>query len=168
MGFLHALQGVGNRAFYRWLEREYAALFPKLPERTRLFRLFKTHQNGTRRFLGQPSLLSVIDSCFHSVIEWFKDDGVILSDTGVHAKSGDPDNLKCCKRRTWNDRMLIETVFSMLTTVCHLKKVSPRVEGYFQARLAFTTAVFNLLICWKDWQPDTSGFVPISIAEFSL
>src|SRR6266571_152081 len=42
LGLLHALKGVGNRAFYRWLTRDYRALFPQLPERTRLFRLFRT------------------------------------------------------------------------------------------------------------------------------
>jgi hypothetical protein len=44
LGLLHALKGGGNRAFYRWLTRDYRALFPQLPERTRLFRLFKTPQ----------------------------------------------------------------------------------------------------------------------------
>jgi hypothetical protein len=37
LGLLHALKGGGNRAFYRWLTRDYRALFPRLPERTRLF-----------------------------------------------------------------------------------------------------------------------------------
>src|SRR5437879_8113270 len=37
LGLLHALKGVGNRAFYRWLTRDYRPLFPRLPERTRLF-----------------------------------------------------------------------------------------------------------------------------------
>src|SRR5215831_6814383 len=41
-------QGVGNRPFYRWLTRDYRPLFPRLPERTRLFRLLKTHQDWTR------------------------------------------------------------------------------------------------------------------------
>ena len=45
LGLLHALKGVGNRAFYRWLTRDYRALFPRVPERTRLLRLFKTHQD---------------------------------------------------------------------------------------------------------------------------
>jgi hypothetical protein len=45
LGLLHALKGVGNRAFSRWLTRDYRALFPGLPERTRLFRLFKAHQD---------------------------------------------------------------------------------------------------------------------------
>jgi hypothetical protein len=37
---------------YRWLMRDYRALFPRLPERTRLFRLLKTHQDWTKVFLG--------------------------------------------------------------------------------------------------------------------
>src|SRR6266704_613386 len=45
LGLLHALKGGGNRAFYRWLTRDYRALFPQLPERTRLFRLFTTHHD---------------------------------------------------------------------------------------------------------------------------
>jgi hypothetical protein len=28
LGLLHALKGVGNRPFYRWLTRDYGALFP--------------------------------------------------------------------------------------------------------------------------------------------
>ncbi len=62
MGLLHALKGGGNRAFYRWLTRDYRALFPLLPERTRLFRLFKTHQNWTTAFLAAPTVLGVIDT----------------------------------------------------------------------------------------------------------
>ena len=43
LALLFALKGVGNRAFYRWIESNYKALFPNLPERTRLFRLFNRH-----------------------------------------------------------------------------------------------------------------------------
>ena len=60
LGLLHALKGVGNRAFHRWLTRDYRPLFPRLPERTRLFRLFKTHQDWTRVFLASPTVLGVI------------------------------------------------------------------------------------------------------------
>ena len=42
LAILFALKGVGNRAFYRWLQRDYLAMFPKLPDRTRLFQLFNT------------------------------------------------------------------------------------------------------------------------------
>ena len=46
LALLHAIKGGGTRAFYRWLTRDYLPLFPQVPERTRLARLFKTH---TRR-----------------------------------------------------------------------------------------------------------------------
>ena len=62
LGMLHALKGVSNRAFYRWLTRDYGGLFPPLPERTRLFRLFKTHRAWTFRFLARPTLLGIVDS----------------------------------------------------------------------------------------------------------
>src|SRR5262245_57079419 len=62
LGLLHALKGGGNRPFYRWLTRDYRALFPRLPERTRLFRLLKTHQNWTQVFLAAPTVLGVIDT----------------------------------------------------------------------------------------------------------
>jgi hypothetical protein len=32
LGLLHALKGVGNRAFYRCLTKDYRMLFPQLPE----------------------------------------------------------------------------------------------------------------------------------------
>src|SRR5436853_572639 len=114
LGLLHALKGVGNRPFYRWLTRDYRALFPRLPERTRLFRLLKTHQDWTQVFLAAP------------------------------------------------------TVLAMLTVVLHFKKVMHRVWASFQARLAFTMAAFNVLVQWHGFQPNASGFVPLSIAEFSL
>ena len=62
LGLLHALKGGGNRAFYRWLTRDYRALFPRLPERTRLFRLFKTHHAWTQAFLAAPTVLGVTDT----------------------------------------------------------------------------------------------------------
>src|SRR5919202_3571434 len=62
LGLLHALKGVGNRPFYRWLTRDYRALFPRLPERTRLFRPLTTHQNWSKVFLAAPTVLGVIDT----------------------------------------------------------------------------------------------------------
>ena len=225
LGVLFALKGVGNRQFYRWLKRDYLPLFPHLPERTRLFRLFATHQAWTKRFLVEPGLLSVIDSygielihparegrseqqigkkgysnrrwivggklcfllnhlgqvidwdcatanvhdtTFHPLIQRFEDRTVIYSDHGFHDKQGDPANLKVCRPFEHNERMLVETVLSMLTTICHFKKVLHRVWTYFQARLAFTMAVFNLLVSWDGFHPDSSGFVHLSIASFSL
>src|SRR5688500_437196 len=62
LGLLFALKGVGNRAFFRWLARDWRPVFPHLPERTRLFRLFKTHRAWTDSFLAQPTVLGVADS----------------------------------------------------------------------------------------------------------
>lgn len=45
IGLLYALKGVGQRAFYRWLVRDFTPLFPKLPDRTRLFRALAAHQD---------------------------------------------------------------------------------------------------------------------------
>ena len=225
LAVLFALKGVGNRAFYRWIARDYRPLFPKLPERTRLFRLFKTHQNWTAIFLAEPTALGVVDSygiellhpyrqgrsdrqigkkglsnhrwmvggklcfilnqlglvcgwtcntanvhdtTFHPLIRLFEDEMIILSDHGFFSKAGNPRNLKVCQRGTWNVRIIIETVLSMLTTICHFKHIGHRVWAYFQARLAFTLAAFNILAQWDGLNPDNQGYVYLSIAEFSL
>src|SRR5712664_4740460 len=62
LGVLFALKGVGTRAFYRWVSRDWRGLFPTLPERTRLFRLFATHHQWTDAFLAAPSVLGGGDS----------------------------------------------------------------------------------------------------------
>src|SRR5215831_10377725 len=62
VGRLPALTGVGNRPFSRRLPRDYRPLFPRLPERTRLFCLFTTPQDWTRAFLATPMVLGVIDT----------------------------------------------------------------------------------------------------------
>ena len=62
LALLFSLKGVGSRAFYRWLKRDYGHLFPSLPERTRLFRLFNSHRKWINRFMAQHSMIGVIDS----------------------------------------------------------------------------------------------------------
>ena len=226
LGVLFALKGVGDRAFYRWLRRDWLTLFPKLPERTRLFRLFSTHQDWTHRFLAETTILGVVDTygiellhpyragrsekqigkkglsnhrwivggklccilnqlglisgwncatanvydtSFHPLIRSFEDEMVILADHGFYSKHQEnPTNLKICKRGSWNVRMIVETVLSMLTTVCHFKRISHRVWQYFQAHLAYTVAAFNLLVQWHGLKPDDNGIIHLSIAEFSL
>ena len=205
--------------------RDYRPLFPRLPERTRLFRSLVIHQWWTLRFLAQPTLLGVIDSygielshpigagrssrqigrkglsthrwivgyklclwvnrwggivgwlhapahvpdtLFHPLIQVFQDRMLLLEDLGFHARAGDPPNLKLCPRGTWNDRMVIETVYSMLTLISHTQKMMHRVSASLEARLAFTVAAFNLGVQWKGLNPGPDGFVPLPMAEFSL
>lgn len=225
LGLLFALKGVGPRAFYRWLARDWQPCFPNLPERTRLFRVLKVHQDWTHRFLADPTILGVADrygiellhpiregrspkqmgkkgqsnrrwivggklgfvvnqfglvtawdcqtahvhdSKFQPLIRPFEEQMIVWVDHGFHAQEGDPLNMKICEHKPWGVRMVIETVLSMLTTVCHFKKVSHRVWAYFQARLAYTLATFNLLAQWYGLQPDQHGFIHLSIAQFSL
>jgi hypothetical protein len=225
VGVLFAMKGVGERAFYRWLKRDYLHLFPHLPDRTRLFRLLATHRSWTDRFLAEPTILGVADTfgielihprregrserqigrkglsnlrwivgaklafvlnqhglavawdcasagvsdqSFQPLIRQFEGAMIVLTDMGFHAKEGDPSNMKPCRKGEWNDRMRVETVLSMLTVVCHFKKVTHRVWRYLQARLAFTLAAFNLFVQWHGLDPNEQGFIPLSIAEFAL
>ena len=111
---------------------------------------------------------NVADTTFQWLIRQFEERMIILSDTAFHATEGDPSNLKLCQRGEWQDRLLVETVLSMLTLVSHFKKAMHRVWAYFEARLAFTMVAFNVLVQWHGIRPNASGFVPLSIAEFSL
>ena len=107
-------------------------------------------------------------SCFQHIVEGVSDQMVVFADAGFAKVDWFPSNLRICQRGQWNDRMLIETVLSMLTSVCHLKRVAHRCWDYFKTRLAFTMAVFNLLVQWDGLTVEADGFVPLSIAQFSL
>ena len=110
---------------------------------------------------------NVHDTHFQPRIAQFADTMIMLTDTGFHAKTGDPSNMKVCPRGTWNMRMLVETVLSMLTTVFHSKKVGHRVWAYCRARVAWTMAAFNRLARW-GLEIDDENMVRLSMAEFSL
>src|SRR6266852_8150494 len=62
IGILAALKGGHFRAFYRWLKRDYDALFGGLPDRTTLARQLRSQQYHANRLLADPSLLNVVDS----------------------------------------------------------------------------------------------------------
>ena len=64
--------------------------------------------------------------------------------------------------------MIVETVLSMLTLVNHFKKVMHRKWAYLKSRLAFTMAMFNILVAWDGFQVDKNGSVHFSLAPFSL
>lgn len=225
LAMLFAIKGVGGRPFYGWVDANWREFFPRLPERTRLFRLFATHQDWADRFLAEPTLLGVIDTygiefihprregrspqqlgkkglsnkrwivggklCFHlnqwgQVVAWdcstanvhdttfhplirqVEETTVVLADMGFHAAEGDPTNMKLCPRGHWNDRMIVETVLSMLTVVTHFKKRRHRLWFCFRAMLAFTMAAFNVLVQWDGLNPDEDGSIPLAIAQFSL
>lgn len=226
LALLYALKGTGQRAFWRWLTRDYRPLFHQLPDRTRLFRLFNSHRHYVERFMAEPSLIGVIDSygiellhpiregrsskqlgkkgisnhrwivggkmcyllnhlglvvswdcdtanaydgsAFQHLVDNVNDQMVVFSDTGFEKKDWNPTNLCICKRGEWNVRMFVETVLSMLTYVCNFKHSHHKVWAFFETKLGFTMALFNILVQWYGFQPDENGFVHLSIAEFSL
>jgi hypothetical protein len=93
---------------------------------------------------------------------------VVFSDTGFEKKDWNPTNLRICERGEWNVRMFVETVLSMLTYICDFKHSHHKVWAFFETKLGFTMALFNILVQWHGFQPDENGFVHLSIAEFSL
>jgi hypothetical protein len=201
-------------------------LFPKLPERTRWFRLFNSHQKWDDLFLVAPTLSGVIDgfgielihprregrspqqigkkglsnkrwivggklclllnhvglvvdwavdtanvyegTAFQHLVDNVSEQMLVFADPGFVKRDWNPPNLKICTKGTWNDRMMIESVLSMLTRVCHFKKVGHRVWSYFKSRVGWTMALFNILVQWNGIEPDETGFVQLSIANFSL
>jgi hypothetical protein len=224
IGILFALKGGRFRAFYRWLKRDYDALFGGLPDRTALQRQLRSHEHLADHLLADPSLLNVIDSVpiellfpiregrsaqqlgkksrdkgrwsigiklcwilnrlgqvvgwhwltmnrpdqdFLPLVDLLCADGLVLADLGFRCKDGVPDNLKLCLKGTWNDRMIIETSFSLLTVVCRAKQMFHRTAHHLQARLAYTAAMFNVLI-GLDRQLHPDDPFRTSIAEFCL
>src|SRR5947199_190147 len=93
---------------------------------------------------------------------------VVLTDSAFHSKEGDPANQKACKRGTWKVRMVVETILSLLTTVGRLKKVTQRTWSGLHARLAYTMALFNILVMWDGIPADEHGTIHLSIAPFVL
>ena len=218
LGMLQALRGEGPRAFHRWVQKELATLFPRLPERSRLGRLLEQHARLAQQFLAAPTLFGVCDSFgielvhpwrekrtrrplarkgkslhrwiigvkfavllnshgqivsfgldsanvhdtrFHALIAPFENQMIVLADQGFKAKANNPTNLKICPKGKWNERMLIETVFSLFTVVLRLKKLTHRRTSPLLARLAYTCAIFNLCLNW-------SGKIKLELASFAL
>ena len=105
---------------------------------------------------------------FQHLVDDVANEMLVLADPHFEKQDWQPTNLKICQKGTWNDRMVIESVLSMLTVVCAFKKVGHRVWDYFKTRVGFTMALFNILVQWHGLPADDDGFVPLSIAEFSL
>jgi hypothetical protein len=224
IGILFALKGGHFSAFYRWLKRDFDALFGGLPDRTRLQRALLAHQAWCDRFLAEPTFFTVGDSYpiellfpiregrsgrqigrkgkdkgrwtigfrlwwllddagqvvewywlpldhpdhdFNPLAEYYVDQSIVLTDLGFRDAEGTPPNLKLCTKGTWNERMIIETSFSMLTVVCHAKKLFHRLPDYLWSHCAYLAAMFNILnTLFHQLFPDDPRHM--SIAEFSL
>jgi hypothetical protein len=102
---------------------------------------------------------NVHDQRFRPLAHRFDGETITLCDRGF-VKTGEPlANLKVCAVKTWSERMIIETMFSLLTRVFHLKHLFHRTAHHLSARFAYTAAAFNLLVT-------SSG--SLHLAQFAL
>ncbi|MBM3237620.1 transposase [Candidatus Poribacteria bacterium] len=108
------------------------------------------------------------DKHFHPLVEPLVGQTIVLADLGFRSAEGYPENLKLCPKGTWNERMIVETVLSMVTVVCDLKRLRHRLKAYIHARLAFVTAMFNVLVGLFHQIHPQADVLKISIAEFAL
>jgi hypothetical protein len=113
--------------------------------------------------------MNVPDKHFNSHLRALDDQTIVLTDLGFRDADGLSDNHKLCEKNTWNCRMFIEQIFSVLTQVCHLKKVHHRVELMVLAHIAFLTAMWNVLHdLWPKLFKSASDKRRFAIADFSL
>lgn len=225
LGLLFSIKGGKSRHFYRWLSNNYLYLFPNLPDRTNLFRLFNTFSKYTKTFMSSSTLIGVADSyaielihpkrenrsdrqigkkgksnhrwiigvkvCpilnkFGLVVDWeiktanvcdkdfqpllkkYENKMIIYVDANFKDKEVNAKNLKFCKRGSNNERMIVETIFSMINNLCNSKRMYHRKWEYLNSRIAYTLASFNILALWNGLSPDEQGLYRLSISQFSL
>ncbi len=114
---------------------------------------------------------NVHDAAFQPMVGQFEEQMVVLTDGGFHRQAkygGDPSNMLVRKRGQWHTRMMVESVLSMLHTVCHIKHMAHRVWRYFRGHLGYMMAAFNIMVLWHGLHPDEHGRLHLSIAQFSL
>lgn len=226
LALLFAFKNVSLRWFHTWVEANLGHLFPQLPERSRLLRLFVEHRPWAERFLAEATPEAVCDSLgielihprregrsqeavgkkglsnhrwivgikvapilndqglvsdwqwgtanqhdqhFRPLIARHKDSRV-KTDTGFHGREGDPPNLVVCSRGQSNERMVIETLFSLWVGILGLKQLRARTEAGIEACLAWAIALFNLLAAWDGLPKRLPGTVmpSIRIAQFVI
>jgi hypothetical protein len=225
VGLLGILKNASQRRFWSWLKTNYPFLFPRLPDRTRLFRRLSKLWELTTTLLADPTVFGVVDTYgielihpyregrtegqigrkglsnhrwivgaklallvnqhgravawslspanvhdtyFLSLAYSFAEETRMYADTGFRSKEDTPQNLKLCHRGECNDRMLVETVLSLLTRILGAKKMLERSWQGVIRHVAYLLALFNLLVDWQGQEPDAQGRVPLALATFCL
>jgi len=102
---------------------------------------------------------NVHDQRFRPVAHQFNGDTITLCDRGFVKVGEAAGNLKVCAVKTWSERMIIETVFSLLTRIFHLKHLFHRTAHHLSAHFAYLAASFNLLLNWSG---------SLHLAQFAL
>ena len=113
---------------------------------------------------------NVHDQTFRPVAHQFDEETIVLSDFGFKKADEAARNLKFCAHKTWSERMIVETILSLVTRVCHLKHLPQRLPISLETHLTFVSALFNLLLALNrllepDAAPDDRL---LKIAQYAL
>jgi hypothetical protein len=87
-----------------------------------------------------------------------------LTDQGFKKKVGTPASFKICKKGQWNERMGIETLFSLWTRICNMKKSFHRTTEGFKAKIAYLAALTNIILRKNE----ELGYAKLSMVQWSL
>ena len=98
---------------------------------------------------------------------------VTLADVGFRDPPGTrsprtPPNLKVCPRGAWNERMLVETLLSLVHRVCRLKYLWHRAAPYLDAHLAYVAALVNALLILNARAAPDDPYPPLRLAQYAL
>ena len=80
--------------------------------------------------LGLVVTMNVNDKHFNPLVKPFIEKTIVLADYGFRDKDGVPENMKICRKGTWNERMCVETALSLITVICDLKRIRHRLAVY--------------------------------------
>jgi hypothetical protein len=224
LALLCVFKNVSTRRFHVWLTANFGHLFPRVPERSRLLRLFARYATWAKRFLADLTEGSFCDTFGMELVHPHREGrseeqvgrkglsnkrwivgikaapllnahGLIVdrawdsanthdqhfrsriaahpetickTDSTFHGKEGDPHNLCLCTRGEDNERMLIETVFSLWTSIFGVKKIRQRTEAGIAAWLWWLMTLFNLLATWDGIPKRVPGCQLLSIRLLPL
>jgi len=98
------------------------------------------------------------DTTFRELAIAYKDETIAFSDLGFRKRGCPPENIQYCQKGEWNDRYLIETIFSWMTEKFHAKHMYHRVEEYLEMRLGAVAAAFNILFKMNNYQYSMTWF----------
>ncbi len=124
--------------------------------------------DGYRVVAWDWDTMNVNDTRFHPLVKPWIGTTIMLADDGCRDQNGVPETMKIGKNGTWNERMCVETALSLVTVIGDVKRIRRRLAASIQARLAFVSAMVNVLMdLFHTIHPDADPY-QMSIAEFSL
>ena len=112
--------------------------------------------------LWDDDTANVCDQIFNHLAE--DANAITLADSGFRCKEGIPDTMKICARGQWNERMTIETLFSLWDRICNAKRIFVRSVTGFKTRITYLVAFTNIAIRLNKQQ----NLEPLSFAHYAL